>query len=1203
KVFFDRNANGLQDAPEYSPLDRKELQEPPIPNVQLMMEDGTVITTDQEGKFHIPGVRPGRHVLRLDERSLPEGSYLTTDKAVILNITPGLLTKVNFGVDLDYESYATEDNIYFNEEIKFVHDRTTPKPRLNVSTYESPVMVYNDVFVDTVEFRIFTNYAAFVNKWKLEIVDKDTKRLVRSFEGDQLNIFDPIYWKGLDSTGNHIDLDKRYEYFITIEDAKGNYDETTPKEIVFEEIADDEALDKYYENTKQIRLTEYPKWVKEENQKNNLSIQTILIDGETIQIDQKESPVRNVRIMQDGRVINDIPVMEKQGLTAKELLLKEKQKTTDSSPIDIILPKGDFEVVVQEREVDEAAPVPVLIDEPVEGVVSAGYDAPLDVKTYSKKVRVGEDYLFFVALGDAEIGYSFTEGNIEPVEHDDRFNGGYYSDGKLAYYLKGKIKGKYLVTSSFDSERNNKEIFKKIDEDTYYPVYGDESSVNYADTNTQGKLYLKLEWDKSEVLWGNYSIAFGDTEFAQFSRSLFGGKVDFETVSTTDYGEPRTKIVAFRAEAKQKSAHVEMLATGGSLYFMKHKDILQGSDKVRVEVRDKITGLVISSREMKEGSDYEMDYGSGRMLFWKPIPILVDAYSIISSELLDGNLVYVVADYEYEVEDKIDEANAGFRARQAFGDDVLVGATYVKESLATSDYTLRGTDITLHAGKDATVVAEYAESEAEVTGSFVSTDGGITYTEIATDEGSEGRAYGIKGDARLFNNLAIKTYYKWVENDFSSSASLTQKGKETIGLEAIYDLSEDTRVTFRHDIQSLIEDGSGVTQLQLGAYKTSTSLLQVVHQARRLKITGEYQRKVVEKRLDQFDNTEISDEDVLAIQADYDLVSDKLAVTLRQQVSVGDEQERQTTIGVTATPTETLKITATETLADSGTATRLGVEASVTEKLTLLGEYGIVTDAETGKVGSVASVGGKAKVSDVLELEGSVGMASDVPGLSVDRATTLALGGTTKISENTEVTTQFEVSDSNSGQKTKVAVGGASQVDDDTKVSTQLSMAGDGLGVDTRTMTITGDQQVDDTTRIQNSLSVTDSATGVKTTNFSFGTTKRINEEIELASVRTFGTSPDENKTGSKYSIIREKDGKRLEGSLTRSYLESDSAVTRSNIFGLSGEIDDRWALSGSYEKGEVQNLDGETTLRDALSIGIGYVKKDPEKGKVLESS
>ena len=44
-----------------------------VPNVRLLLEDGTYATTDRDGAYHIEGVRPGTHVLQLDPASIPPG--------------------------------------------------------------------------------------------------------------------------------------------------------------------------------------------------------------------------------------------------------------------------------------------------------------------------------------------------------------------------------------------------------------------------------------------------------------------------------------------------------------------------------------------------------------------------------------------------------------------------------------------------------------------------------------------------------------------------------------------------------------------------------------------------------------------------------------------------------------------------------------------------------------------------------------------------------------------------------------------------------------------------------------------------------------------------------------------------------------------------------------------------------------------------
>lgn len=65
KVFFEENENGIQ-----------EYGETGIAGVGLWMEDGTHIITGDDGKYSLPDVKPGQHVIRVDQRSLPAGSVL-----------------------------------------------------------------------------------------------------------------------------------------------------------------------------------------------------------------------------------------------------------------------------------------------------------------------------------------------------------------------------------------------------------------------------------------------------------------------------------------------------------------------------------------------------------------------------------------------------------------------------------------------------------------------------------------------------------------------------------------------------------------------------------------------------------------------------------------------------------------------------------------------------------------------------------------------------------------------------------------------------------------------------------------------------------------------------------------------------------------------------------------------------------------------
>lgn len=70
KVFYDENENGRQDDGEDG-----------IPHVELSMEDGTRIVTGDDGKYSLPEVQPGQHVLRVNKLTLPTGSGLRSPRS------------------------------------------------------------------------------------------------------------------------------------------------------------------------------------------------------------------------------------------------------------------------------------------------------------------------------------------------------------------------------------------------------------------------------------------------------------------------------------------------------------------------------------------------------------------------------------------------------------------------------------------------------------------------------------------------------------------------------------------------------------------------------------------------------------------------------------------------------------------------------------------------------------------------------------------------------------------------------------------------------------------------------------------------------------------------------------------------------------------------------------------------------------------
>ncbi|TCS36504.1 putative repeat protein (TIGR01451 family) [Paucimonas lemoignei] len=142
KVFDDRNANGYQDDGE-----------PGIPNVRLATPRGLLVTTDAEGRFHVPCAdipnqdRGSNFVMKLDDRTLPSGYRLTTENPADVRITRGKMVKMNFGAtvhrvvriemeDAAFEAGKTDLKAEWRTQIDALMEQLKAKPSVVRIAYQ-----------------------------------------------------------------------------------------------------------------------------------------------------------------------------------------------------------------------------------------------------------------------------------------------------------------------------------------------------------------------------------------------------------------------------------------------------------------------------------------------------------------------------------------------------------------------------------------------------------------------------------------------------------------------------------------------------------------------------------------------------------------------------------------------------------------------------------------------------------------------------------------------------------------------------------------------------------------------------------------------------------------------------------------------------------------------------------------------------------
>ncbi|MCK5003074.1 MAG: OmpA family protein [Gammaproteobacteria bacterium] len=368
-----------------------------------------------------------------------------------------------------------------------------------------------------------------------------------------------------------------------------------------------------------------------------------------------------------------------------------------------------------------------------------------------------------VGLAEGTVGYNKLSGNMQGLTEADQEDAT-YSDGRVAFFAKGKVKGSWLLTTSYDSKKgeyeNDNRVNQLIDPDTYYTIYGDGTNQRY-DASSSEKLYLKVEREQFYALYGDFDSGMNVTELSNFSRRMTGVKSEMDAGAFS--------YTAFAAENKYNFIKDEIQGDGTSgLYGFTNQDLIINSEKIIIEIRDRFRSeVIIDSKTLIRHIDYNIDYQEGTIYFREPI---------LSR---DGNFnpIYIVADYEVESPVKGD-VTAGARAAVKLMDDALeVGATVVHDGSYAAESDLVGVDAKLEISDKTKLKFEAASTDGDNAGVAVS--GNAMLAEIEH-----------KGE-----NLQGRVYAKQQDADFGlGQQSATQTGTRKLGAEGRYKLTEKTSV-------------------------------------------------------------------------------------------------------------------------------------------------------------------------------------------------------------------------------------------------------------------------------------------------------------------------------------------------------------------------------------------------------------------------
>ena len=444
-----------------------------------------------------------------------------------------------------------------------------------------------------------------------------------------------------------------------------------------------------------------------------------------------------------------------------------------------------------------------------------------------KTIKIENKEIFYIGLADTTISKGKISGNSDLLRNEKVYNENILTEGRLAFYTKNSF-SKYNVTGYLDTDnqkideiykglgqRNKRELFKDFSEKNKGYTFGDESTI-IADVETQGQFYLKLDWGKNKILWGNYKAEISQGEFLNYSKSLYGAQVYLESLEKTRFQDSKQKGTVFFSNPDVSSGFNIFLATGGSLYYLKNKDLVEGSENIKIEVKNIKTGRVIKEISLSQEEDYRINFYQGRIILNKPL--YQYGYLELEDVLGDYNLkdiqTYLKVSYEYYNYDLLynEESILGMEYSKWLSNNWRVGLVSVESSEKDEVYRLKGISQTFKYSNESYIDMEYAESSGNKWGrGYFSSSGGLNFQEIngILDENElnegKGRAYNISGlislnelNKNINENSVVEFWYSKKDSGFAVESLVDGVDETEYGLISNFNINSKTNLAIQY---------------------------------------------------------------------------------------------------------------------------------------------------------------------------------------------------------------------------------------------------------------------------------------------------------------------------------------------------------------------------------------------------------------------
>ncbi|MCH7382635.1 hypothetical protein MMP71_02140 [Acinetobacter dispersus] len=822
KVFTDCNGNGIQDAGEIG-----------VPGVRIYLEDGSYVITDSEGKYDFYGISAKTHVLKVDRTSLPMGSELVLisnrqagdPNSRFVDLKRGELHRADFAI-AQGEGQCSESLI----ERVLERKKSIEQDNTNLEQILRSDLTADPIFSKVTDVRgqpssgcisavgVQANCNLDFSKEQI----KEIKQI--QFEPEKSGVQPSV---ALPSSStlvlpNEVPVDSaNTAKMINLETA---LEAAVNNQLEILNLKDGQVLP-YPQTSIQVKGaagTQLELWVNETRVPEkrigkravlpNMQVSGLDFIGVDLNAGHNTIEVRQVDMMGNTRDTKRIQVIAPDQLDKLQLepsktipqangrdrfnvnlKIVDRHGTLVSSrtPITLDSSIGKIDLV----DLDPKQPgIQVFVEGgtllvPIQAPIEAG-EGTLSVESgifhSSTPIRFLPDLRPIIAVGMVEGSLNFKK--FDPKElSGTNSNDGFEEElneisaskdgkrnltGRAALFLKGKVKGEYLLTLAYDSDKDKKQrLFRDIRPDEYYPVYGDSAAKGF-DAQSTSKLYIRVDKGRSYAMYGDYVTRTENDEglsLGQYNRSLTGVR---STVEIDKY-----KVTAFAAQTNTQQVVNEQRAMGisgpYSLGGVNAQDVRENSEKVEVITRDRNnSGLIIARTTLARFTDYEVDTFSNSIYLKDPVPS-VDAdlnpvFLRITVESDQGGEEYTVG---------------GVSGSVKVTDKVKVGASYVKSNNPqTQDQLASVNTVVKFANDKGKLVAEFARSE--------NINDGLN-SNIAPDV--TGKLSGNAARVELnyaYKDLEMKVYHNQADTGFYNTAAPITAGRKESGIKGRVQLNK-----------------------------------------------------------------------------------------------------------------------------------------------------------------------------------------------------------------------------------------------------------------------------------------------------------------------------------------------------------------------------------------------------------------------------